>query len=347
MSKCRRFLVVMALVLFSTPSTYAQPPQEAASYLSEIGEEYEDIRKRTWDYTSTMAHSRSARKVERKRERLIKTVAQSIKAVSKMDDFNGDNTLRDSVVAYLTLNYNVINEDYGKIMDMEAVAEQSYDLMEAYLLAQEKANIKLEHASARLDTQTQAFANKYGVELIESHDEISVKLKRSSEALKYYNQVYLVFFKAYKQELYLMDAIQRSDINAIEQNRSALKSFADEGIEKLTNIRHYRGDYSVNKACQRILSFYKEEAEDKIPIIADFLLVADNYKKMGTLMESKDRMQVTQEEVKQYNKAVRDYKKGVNKFNSTNNLLNNKRNNALTRWNNAVNSFLARHIPKK
>ena len=95
------------------------------------------------------------------------------------------------------------------------------------------------------------------------------------------------------------------------------------------------------------MSFYKEEAEDKIPIIADFLLVADNYKKMGTLMESKDRMQVTQEEVKQYNKAVRDYKKGVNKFNSTNNLLNNKRNNALTRWNNAVNSFLARHIPKK
>ena len=51
---------------------------------------------------------------------------------------------RDSVVRYLELSYAVLNNDYAKIMDMEEISEQSYDAMEAYMLAQQIANDKME-----------------------------------------------------------------------------------------------------------------------------------------------------------------------------------------------------------
>jgi len=338
---------VFNFVLFCTISMYSQTANEAATYLNLIGEQYLDIGKEMWDYTSTIAHSRSARKVENKRIDLLKTIEKSVKYVSKMQAFNNDKSIRDSVVSFLTLNFNVLNNDFGKIIDMEEVAEQSYDLMEAYLLAKEKANEKLEQASEKMEKQYIDFANKYGVTLIENKDEISKKLKQSSETLNYYNKVYLVFFKAYKQEIYLIDALKRNDINAIEQNRNALISFSNEGLEKLVEINHFKGDNSINSACKIMLDFYKDEAETKIPIIADFLLVNEDYNKMVSVFESKDRMLLTNEEVNKYNDAVNAYKKGINKFNTTNNNLNSRRSSNINRWNNAVSSFMSRHIPKK
>lgn len=346
MNKKVLFSISIYLVLFSSIPVYSQSSSEAASYLNTINEQYEDIRKEMWDYTSAFAHSRSARKVENKRIDLLKTIGKSVKNVSKMQPFNDDYSLRDSVVVFLTLNFDVLNNDFAKIIDMEEVAEQSYDLMEAYLLAQELANKKLETASERIDNQYEAFANKYGVTLIENIDKISIKLKLSSEALKYYNKVYLVFFKAYKQEMYLLDALERKDINAIEQNRNALISISEEGIEKLAEIKHFKGDNSINASCKRMLTFYIDEAENKISIIADFLLVIEEYNKMVAIFESKDRMLLTNEEVNKYNDAVNAYKKGINKFNTTNSTLNNKRNSNINMWNNSVSSYMSRHIPK-
>jgi hypothetical protein len=45
--------------------------------------------------------------------------------------WKGDRSFRDTTVAYLKLLYIVFNEDYGKIVNMEEIAEQSYDAMEA------------------------------------------------------------------------------------------------------------------------------------------------------------------------------------------------------------------------
>ena len=339
-------LSINLALLLSIP-VYSQTSNEAVSYLNIISEQYENIRNEMWDYTSTVAHSRSARKVEKKRIELLKTIGKSINNVSQMKAFDNDYSLRDSVVAFLTLDFNVLNNDFAKIIDMEEVAEQSYDLMEAYLLAQEKANMKLEQASERMDIQYEAFANNYGITLVENTDKISIKLKRSSEALQYYNKVYLVFFKAYKQEMYLIDALQKNDINAIEQNRSALKSISEEGLNKLLEIKYFNGDNSLNSACKRMLNFYIDEAENKIPILADFILVAEEYNEMVALFESKDRMLLTNEEVNKYNEAVNAYKKGINKFNTTNNSLNTMRSNNLNTWNNSVESYMSRHIPKK
>ena len=49
----------------------------------------------------------------------------------------------------MKMYYNVLNDDYSKIINMEEIAEQSYDAMEAYILAQEMVDKKPEEATRR------------------------------------------------------------------------------------------------------------------------------------------------------------------------------------------------------
>lgn len=63
--------------------------------------------------------------------------------------------------------YTVFSEDYKKIVNIEELAEQSVDEMQAYLLLQDKVNETLEEAFAKLDRATKDFAAKYNVTLVE------------------------------------------------------------------------------------------------------------------------------------------------------------------------------------
>ena len=62
--------------------------------------------------------------------------------ISGLPAFNGDKEYRDTAVSFMKLYYNVLNEDYAKIINLEEISEQSYDDMEAYMMAQEKVERK-------------------------------------------------------------------------------------------------------------------------------------------------------------------------------------------------------------
>ena len=53
--------------------------------------------------------------------------------ISKLD-------YKNKVLKHMRLNESLLKHDYAKIVDMKTVAEQSYDLMEAYIVAQELAD---------------------------------------------------------------------------------------------------------------------------------------------------------------------------------------------------------------
>jgi hypothetical protein len=196
-----------------------------------------------------------------------------------MPDFEGDKALRDSTISYLEISKAVLNNDYGKIVDMEEVAEQSYDLMETYMLAQEKANERLNMAVDMINAEEKKFAAAHGINIIESKDKISKKLEVANKVYKYYNPIYLIFFKSYKQEMYLLDAMKKMDVNAIEQNKNALTKTADEGLGKMKVIKPFEGDASVKAACEQILNFYKDEAEKKLQTAGNYFVKKENFEK--------------------------------------------------------------------
>ena len=94
------------------------------------------------------------------------------------------------------------------------------------MLAQQIANDKLESAFDIAVGANETFANNNNIKLIDKDSKTTEKLEKASEVFKFYNKIYLVFFKPYKQEIYLLDAQNKSDINAMKQNQESLSKLS-------------------------------------------------------------------------------------------------------------------------
>lgn len=330
--------VFFTLLLLRADAQY----ENAGQYMDHISKANQKLTEKYLVYLSGMSHGKSAKKVEKRRQEVLTTIGEVKMDIMGMPPFKGDRTLKDTTVAYLKLLNSVFNEDYGKIVNMEEIAEQSYDAMEAYMLAQEKAQEKLNDASQRQTAMQKAFAAKHNVTLVDGGETaLEAKMKLASAVMKHNDEVYLIFFKSYKQEAYLMEAANKKDINAIEQNMNSLQTFSEQGLEKLKTIQGYNGDNSLIDACRNLLNFYIDEVK-KGTAMTDFFLKEENFKKIKKKFDSSKK---TQADADEYNKAVNDMNAAVNTYNSTNNELNKKRSTALDGWNKATKKYMDTYMP--
>ena len=176
--KTIRIAMVCALFCTNILIMKSQNTGKALLYMEKINKEFTNIMTDSWDYMSAAAHGKKARTIEVKRKELVRTVNAAKNRVSHMQAFEGKTEYRDSVVSFLSLNYLVLNGDYDKIVNMEDIAEQSYDNMEAYLTAKEQANDKLDSASERLDKAQEKFAAEYNINLVSNPDKTVKKLEK-------------------------------------------------------------------------------------------------------------------------------------------------------------------------
>lgn len=318
--------------------------QNAGEYLNSMGVEFEKISQDVMSYTSAVNHGKSARKIEKRRAELINQVRTSEATVRRMKPFNGSVALRDSISAYFKISYRILTLDYAKIIDLEAIAEQSYDDMEAFILANEKVNEKVHNSFLAASKEYEAFASANNITLIQSSSKLSQKLKDAEEVDNYWDRLYLLFFKSYKNESNMLEAMNKGDMAALEQARNALQTSATEDLEKLKPIEAFRGDNTLKNAGQQLLEFYRSEAIDKIPVVIDFYVKKEDFEKMKKAMDSKK--QKSQADVDAFNAAVKDFNARVASANNINNELNKKRSALLKSWNDARSTFLDKHTPK-
>jgi len=339
-------LLVAGFIFLLSLSPSAQTYETAVQYLDYINNANQELTTKYLVYLSAASHGKSVRKVEKRRIDVVNSINQAKYNILGMPAWKGDKSLKDTTVAYLRILNNVFNDDYGKIVDMEEIAEQSYDMMEAYLLAQEKANEKLNEASQKQHEMQKEFAAKNNITLIESSSELGEKSKKANEVLKYANEVYLVFFKSYKQEGYLIESMNQRNLVSMEQNINSLKKLAEEGLEKLKTLKGYSGDASLISACRNMLNYYKSEAT-RSTSLSDYFLKEENFKKIKKQFESKPSGKRTQADIDQYNGAVNDINYALKNFNATNSDLNKERSSVLNDWNKAYNDFLDDYMPKQ
>lgn len=338
------FSKAVFVTAISCNSLFAQD-NGAVEHLNTLNSINNPITTKTWEYTSAVAKDKGARKIDKKRSSLISEMNGAIQHVKNTPAYKGDASYRDSVVAFLEMNKAVLVDDYSKIVDMETVAEESYDLMEAYLKVQEIANEKMQQASDRLNNQLHVFGEKYDIQIIEGEaSKMSLRVAQANRMWKYYNEVYLIFFKPYKQEAYFMDAVQRGDVNAMEQNKNSLAEFAKEGLEKLKSISNFDGDASLKESCIAILEFYQEEAEKHFPVLTDFYLKKELFEKTQQAFEKLSKKEQTKEAIEKYNAAITDYNNSTQNYNATNEKLNSMRSKQLDNWNKSTSRFTSKHV---
>jgi hypothetical protein len=342
----KKILLLVTFVL----SFYAGTGQHLDSpvgYMEFFSNREHELSEKYLGYMSEVAHGNRARKLEKRRQELIAEIRGSVAEATRLRAYKGDGTLRDVYKNYWDILLKVFNEDYHKIVDMEEIAEQSYDKMEAYLLAQEKAGEVLRAAQGKIDPVFNAFALKNNVRLVDNGDsKMDKKLRQVGLVNAYYHEIFLIFFKSYKQEAYVMDALSRKDINGIEQNRNALMRCAEEGLIRIDTIKTFKGDGSLAISCRKVLEFHKKEAEKQLPGLNDYLLKNDAFEKIKKAFDAKPPAKRTKADIEIYNKGVNEINVALNASNTLLTAMNTDREKAINQWEASRKRFMELHVPK-
>jgi hypothetical protein len=322
-----------------------QPEESPVAYMNAMSKAHLDMDKKYMQYTSAVAHGKRARKVEKLRQQVIESIQEARYKILDLPFYKGDKTYRQSNLNYVDLIFKIYNDDYAKVVNMEEIAEQSIDDMEAYILLNEKIEEKLKIANDSVNSAFKAFAAKYNVKIVEGEQsELSQKMEQASKVNKYYRPIDLIFFKCNWQMNKLTTALNEGKVSDAEQARMSVIKFANDGLAELEKIGSFNGDPSLKTTCKFSLMAYKKVCEKETLVQIDFVLKKENFEKIKKVMESKsDR---TKEDVDAYNKAVKEFNDGVNKANQANSNSNAQKSQALENWNNAVNAFFDTHVPK-
>ncbi|PJE44415.1 MAG: hypothetical protein CUR32_02200 [Flavobacterium sp.] len=338
--------LLITLVFFTCISLQAQEFKTPVDYLNYIGKEQENISRSMWKYTSAVAHSKSARRIDNTRKLLVKSIQTASKKIAGLKDgYQGDVEYRNQILEYLSISEKNINEEYDKIIDMQEVAEQSYDAMEAYIMTRDLVNKKIDAENEKAELAQKNFCAKYNITLSENTSELGQKIKISNEVFAYHTELYLIFFKANVTDLYLSNAIQKNDIGGIQQNAATLVQYANEGLEKLKTVKPFGTDNSMVLITKKALEFYKKQGEQFAPKVVAFMMFNEKFEAAKKSLESKSDKDRTKEEIDNYNTMVKQVNKEIDTYNKTNSANFQEKNTIIDQWNNTGESFISSHVP--
>jgi hypothetical protein len=336
-------LLALAATLFFSLSLTAQNLDNPGDYMTAITKARGDMDAKYMQYMSAAAHGRRPSKVEKLRQEVLDNITNSRYKTTDLPIYKGDNSLRQGSIDYIQLCYTVFSEDYKKIINMEEIAEQSVDEMQAYLLLQQKINDRLNEGFAALDKTAHDFAAKYNIKLTSEQSPLGSKLEETGKVSTYSSSIYLIFFKCNWEDNQMVKAMNDKKVNDVEQARSALLGYANEGLRELDTTKPFEGDPSLVGACKKALLFYKQTAEKDIPKLTDFYVREEDFEKLKKSFAENSTH--SQSDVDAYNKAVKDINNGSNGFNQTNTKVNNGRTQTVNEWNSTEKDFIDQHTP--
>ncbi|HSZ35265.1 MAG TPA: hypothetical protein VK772_18260 [Puia sp.] len=342
----RHLFFILLIVLGFSFRLNAQAVENAGDYMTAISNAQVEMNQKYMAYVSASAHSRRAKKIEKLRGQALESINTAKFKTSDLPKYKGDNSLRQASIDYIQFCYRIFNEDYSKIVNMEEIAEQSVDQMQAFLLLEEKTSEKLQEANEDLSIAEKKFAAKYNVNLVNSKNELTEKMGLAGKVNSYTDKIYIIFFKCNWEDGQLFNALNAHKLNDAEQARNSLAGFAKEGLQELQtdSLKTFQGNPSLAAGCREALQFYNNMASNDIPKLTDFYLKQENFDKIKKTLEAKGSNR-TKDDVDQYNKAVKDINASTNNFNSLNQALNTRRQEVVKNWEQAEKSFRDELIP--
>ncbi|MCA6075333.1 LIC11966 family surface protein [Fulvivirga sedimenti] len=336
-------LRILVLLFFISAAALGQDGQPLA-YLEEINDAYEPVLKQQWEFARALAQGQPADLIDKQRTSLLGEIREARNEIRRMPPHRGNSALRDSVVRFLDISYDVVREDYARIVDMERISRDSYDKMETYLRAQEEAYVRMSAAARAMKKSEEEFAKKFGIRLVNSDDKFAQKLKELNDTFGYYNRIYLTFFNAYQQELQMFRAVEKQEADAINAERRTLEAMAQTGLESLERAGAYKGDRTLKSAAAENLRFYQDEASVRLQPMVDYYLSLKELKTLKGKLDSESSADQRKILTDRYNELVRGINDSARNLDELSEQLNDERAMHLDKWNRVSESFLRKFI---
>jgi len=312
--------------------------------LNKINDAISKMSQKYIEYMSAMAHTNNEKKTEKKFNALLSQVEDSRYEILDAPYYKGDKTLNQQALDYIKLVNNLLNENYAKMVNMEEIAEQSYDKMEAYILLKKKVKEKMDEAGEKNHQAVVDYCKKYNITLTEAKNELDSKMDQLNAMTDYYDEIHLIFFKCSVQEDDMMEAVNKKNITTVEQLKNSISKFANEGLTRLDTLQDFKGNAMLKNACRNALKFFQDEAA-KMSIFTDYLIKEQAFEKIKSNFESNPSASNDKQEIDKYNKAVKEINDALKQYNQTNDNLNQARTNMYNNWNTSVQTFMDAYAP--
>jgi len=338
-----RFVLLMLIFGICLPPVHAQEGSPL-EYLQEINESYQPVLRKQLDFARSLAQGQPGDLVKRQRTSLLNEIRDAQSYIDDMPPHRGNTALRESMVKFLSISYDVVNEDYARLVNMERISEESYDKMEAFLRAQEQAYVRMSEAARAMKRAEEDFAHDFGVRLVNSDDRFARQLNDLNETFTYYNEIYLIFFNAYQQELLAFRAIESQQADKMEMERRKLEASAKDGLVRLERTGAYKGDRSLRNAATKNLQFYLNEAQTDIPPIVSYYEDLVALKQARASLDNSTDPEQRSELTSKYNELVRRINTMGQDLNPIIERLNRVRAEQLNEWNRVSEAFLRKYI---
>jgi len=324
----KKISLLLLISCFATLS-FSQEFDRPIDYLEYLSQDRPQISENLMRYISATVHSDNEAEVNRKRKRLIGTIGKVKDNVSQAPPFEDNSDLKDAMMEYFTLNYEVLNDDYSRIVDMKQVSDQ-----------------KVDAAQQKLDEAIVSFTSAHDIKLVASDDKVSNMLRKANSVTEYYNSVFLIVFKTQRQRMDMYEAMAARDVEAIEKSQKLIVKYADEGLNAVNGLSDFDGDSSLKDAAKQRLKFYKEEANQLGMTSITFQLEQERLDEMGAKLEKQKAKNRKKGDVLAYNKLAEEMNAAANAINAQAAKYGNLSQQNQLAWLQVVELFRRKHIPK-
>ncbi|MEM6726561.1 MAG: hypothetical protein AAF598_21160 [Bacteroidota bacterium] len=264
---------------FGIVAANGQTFTDPGAYNNAIVDEQTRITARNLDYITTSVHSKNFQLIENKRVEVIKQLQTALSYTQSLPDYEGNTKLRDKAIEVLEIYLETFKIDFNEALILKQGSEASYQAMEDYFNAQEKAEKKLDAANDTFLQAQQDFAKAFNMQIVEAEGNADNKLAVIGELNEYTRKIYLEQFRVSKINAAYVEALNTDDLERMKSKGKELQSATKASLEILETLKPFKGDAGYLNAALKLVNFYDELAQEDYPTVNEILSRKDNLTK--------------------------------------------------------------------
>jgi hypothetical protein len=254
------FIFLAAIVFISTVSMAQKYSfDNPADYNNHVVEEQNIVMRKSIDYTMQTVHSDDENSNNAMRLEVIKQIDQSIGELKNTAAYKNDAKLRDESIDVLTLYKEAFTTEFQEVNSLRKKSQDSYEAMDKYFKAQDKAENKLSNASRRFAKAQLDFATKYKLTMEKGsmQDELDIITKVN----QYSRALFLAQFKVSKVNAGFLDALNAQKAGVMEDKRKELQTVSATSLSTVKALSAFNGDKNYKAATIKLIEYYKSHSE--------------------------------------------------------------------------------------
>lgn len=259
----RLFLLLAILPLLTHAQESEFNLKNPGDYNNFIMKEVIATVQKNFEYISLSVHSDEYDQLEKKRKEVVNEIVKAKEHIREMPPLEGDTRLRDEAVDVLDEYKTAFELDFKSILQLKRKSKDSYEAMETYFDAQNKAEEKVNKATRQLRKAQQVYAEKNNMRVVDSRsdDVLEKKMNKISEVNEYWRSLFLDYFKVSKQYDKMWDALSEQKAGPLHHQRELTLKLIEDILPLLKSKPTFNGDSEFRDQTINLIEYYQSIAK--------------------------------------------------------------------------------------